>query len=59
MMIIRGDEEKSRGGIGICVTRYSETASMLYLSWAEMGMMGAFLATVAAKRRVSMSAVST
>jgi hypothetical protein len=47
-MIIRGDEAKSRGGIGIWVTRYSETASMLYLSWAEMGMMGAFLATVAA-----------
>lgn len=32
---------KSRLGTGIFLTRYSHTASMLYLSCAEMGTMGA------------------
>lgn len=36
-----GGEMKSRLGTGIFLTRYSHTASMLYLSCAEMGTMGA------------------
>jgi hypothetical protein len=51
-MIMRGEEVKSRLGTGMWVQRYSLTASMLYLSWAEMGMMGAFLATVADEWKV-------
>ena len=36
-----GLEVKSRTGMGIFLTMYSQTASTLYLSWAEMGMTGA------------------
>ena len=43
-----GSEVKSRMGTGIFLTMYSHTTSMLYLSWAEMGMMGAPSATVPA-----------
>lgn len=42
----RGSEVKSRMGTGILLMMYSHTTSMLYLSWAEMGMMGAPSATV-------------
>lgn len=41
-----GSEVKSRMGMGMRLTMYSLTASMLYLSWAEMGTMGEFSATV-------------
>ena len=41
MTINLGEEMKSRGGTGIFLTTFSNTASMLYLSWAEMGMIGA------------------
>eukprot|EP00732_Lithocolla_globosa_P004646 Lithocolla_globosa_v1_NODE_4389_length_1447_cov_46.732759.p3 type:complete len:213 gc:universal NODE_4389_length_1447_cov_46.732759:512-1150(+) len=41
-----GTEEKSRTGMGIFLTMYSHTASMLYLSCAEMGTIGAWSATV-------------
>ena len=37
----RGLDVKSRSGIGIFFERYSHTASMLYLSWAEIGIIGA------------------
>lgn len=37
---------KSRTGTGIFFTMYSHTTSMLYFSWAEIGMMGAPSATV-------------
>jgi hypothetical protein len=37
---------KSRGGMGMRLTIYSFIASILYLSWAEMGTIGAELATV-------------
>ena len=43
-----GSEVKSRMGTGIFLTMYSHTTSMLYSSWAEMGMMGAPSATVPA-----------
>jgi hypothetical protein len=46
MTIRRGEEVKSRGGMGMRFTMYSFMASMLYFSWAEMGIMGAELATV-------------
>jgi len=39
--ISRGSEVKSRIGTGIFLTMYSHTASTLYLSCAEIGMMGA------------------
>uniref|UniRef100_A0A0E9XF51 Uncharacterized protein n=1 Tax=Anguilla anguilla TaxID=7936 RepID=A0A0E9XF51_ANGAN len=42
----RGSEVKSLMGTGIFFTMYSHTTSMLYFSWAEMGMMGAPSATV-------------
>jgi hypothetical protein len=42
-----GSASKSCLGTGILVQMYSLTASMLYFSWAEMGMMGASRATVA------------
>ena len=41
-----GSEVKSRRGMGIFLTTYSEITSMLYLSWADMGMIGAFSAMV-------------
>ena len=44
--IRRGSERKSRTGIGIRLTMYSLTASMLYFSWAEMGTIGDDSATV-------------
>ena len=44
--ISHGSEVKSRTGIGIRFTMYSFTASMLYLSCAEMGTMGDDSATV-------------
>lgn len=40
---------KSRTGTGILFTMYSQTTSMLYLSWAEIGIMGAPSATVPVK----------
>lgn len=43
-----GSEVKSLMGTGIFLTMYSQTTSMLYLSWAEIGMMGAPSATVPA-----------
>src|ERR1700737_3444373 len=46
MTMRRGSDVKSLGGIGIRLTIYSLMASILYLSCAEMGMMGAELATV-------------
>lgn len=46
MMISLGSEVKSRMGTGILFTTYSAITSMLYLSWAEMGMTGAPSATV-------------
>mmetsp|Transcript_73405 Transcript_73405/g.237419 ORF Transcript_73405/g.237419 Transcript_73405/m.237419 type:complete len:263 (+) Transcript_73405:398-1186(+) len=48
MMIICGADLKSRGGIGTCVQRYSQTTSMLYLSTALMGTMGELSAAVPA-----------
>src|SRR5216684_5319233 len=49
--ISRGSEVKSRTGIGIRFTMYSFTASMLYLSWAEIGTMGDDSATVPEERQ--------
>lgn len=46
MTMRRGSAVKSRGGIGILLTMYSLMASMLYLSWAEIGIIGANSATV-------------
>lgn len=43
-----GSDVKSLMGTGIFLTMYSQTTSMLYFSWAEMGMMGAPSATVPA-----------
>jgi len=37
----RGSDVKSRLGTGIFWTTYSQMASMLYFSWADMGIMGA------------------
>mmetsp|Transcript_22571 Transcript_22571/g.57535 ORF Transcript_22571/g.57535 Transcript_22571/m.57535 type:complete len:215 (+) Transcript_22571:656-1300(+) len=48
MMIMRGLERKSRGGMGTCVHRYSHTTSRLYLSTALIGMMGELSAAVPA-----------
>jgi hypothetical protein len=42
----RGSEVKSRTGMGMRLTMYSFTASMLYFSCAEMGTMGEDSATV-------------
>lgn len=41
-----GEEVKSLTGMGIFFTMYSQITSMLNLSWAEMGIMGAPSATV-------------
>ena len=41
-----GSEVKSRSGIGIFLTIYSERTSILYFNWAEIGMIGAFSAAV-------------
>ena len=41
-----GVDRKSLGGTGIFLTTYSHTASMLYLSWADIGITGAPSATV-------------
>ena len=46
MTMSLGSAVKSRTGIGIRFTMYSLTASMLYLSCAEMGTMGDDSATV-------------
>lgn len=46
MTIRRGEEVKSRTGMGIRLTMYSLTASILYLSWAEIGTIGEDSATV-------------
>ena len=46
MTISLGSDVKSRTGMGMRFTIYSFTASMLYLSWAEIGTMGEFSATV-------------
>lgn len=42
----RGSEVKSLGGTGIFFTMYSQTTSILYFSWAEIGIIGAPSATV-------------
>jgi hypothetical protein len=59
MTIRRGEDVKSRTGMGIVFTMYSFTASMLYFSWAEMGTMGECSATVPGlvKRNVRMPQV--
>mmetsp|Transcript_31272 Transcript_31272/g.81985 ORF Transcript_31272/g.81985 Transcript_31272/m.81985 type:complete len:248 (-) Transcript_31272:343-1086(-) len=44
--ISRGDDVKSRTGTGSLFAMYSQTTSMLYLSWAEIGMTGACSASV-------------
>lgn len=44
----RGSDVKSLMGTGIFLTMYSQTTSMLYLSCADIGMMGAPSATVPA-----------
>mmetsp|Transcript_2048 Transcript_2048/g.7423 ORF Transcript_2048/g.7423 Transcript_2048/m.7423 type:complete len:231 (-) Transcript_2048:484-1176(-) len=46
MMMSLGEDVKSRTGTGIWLQMYSQITSMLYLSWAEMGMIGAPSATV-------------
>ena len=46
MMMRRGAAVKSLGGTGICEMRLPTTASTLTLSWAEIGIIGAFSATV-------------
>lgn len=46
MTINLGSDVKSRTGIGIRLTMYSFTASMLYFSCAEMGTIGDDSATV-------------
>jgi hypothetical protein len=46
MTISLGLEVKSLIGMGIFLERYSQMTSMLYLSCAEIGMMGAPSATV-------------
>jgi len=46
MTIKRGSAVKSLRGIGIFLTMYSLTASMLYFNWAEIGIIGARSATV-------------
>lgn len=48
-MIILGEAVKSRTGTGILLIMYSATTSILYLSCAEMGTMGAPSATVPAE----------
>mmetsp|Transcript_114425 Transcript_114425/g.318574 ORF Transcript_114425/g.318574 Transcript_114425/m.318574 type:complete len:265 (+) Transcript_114425:439-1233(+) len=48
MMIMSGSERKSRGGMGTCVQRYSQTTSRLYFSTALMGMIGELSAAVPA-----------
>lgn len=45
----RGSDVKSLMGTGIFLTMYSQTTSMLYLSCADIGMMGAPSATVPAE----------
>ena len=45
-MISLGSEVKSLCGTGIFFMMYSQTTSMLYFSWAEMGITGAPSATV-------------
>lgn len=51
MTIRRGVDVKSRIGIGMRLTMYSFTASMLYFNCAEMGMIGDDSATVPNKIR--------
>ena len=51
MTISWGADAKSRRGAGIFWTIYSQITSMLYLSWAEMGITGAPSATVPAVGR--------
>lgn len=48
IIISRGSEVKSLTGIGILLVMYSQSTSMLYFSCAEMGITGAFSATVPA-----------
>ena len=52
MTIICGGDTKSRTGTGIFLTRYSQTASTLYLSCAEMGTTGAPSAIVPCTHQV-------
>merc|ERR1719158_2131750 len=48
MMIITGADVKSLGGMGTCVHKYSQTTFKLYLSTAEIGMIGESSAAVPA-----------
>lgn len=41
MTIMFGGATKFLSGMGILLTRYSQTTSMLYFSWAEIGTTGA------------------
>jgi hypothetical protein len=50
MTINLGSVVKSRMGIGIFLTIYSLTASMLYFSCADIGTMGDFSATVPVRK---------
>ena len=43
-----GGDKKSLLGIGTFLVMYSHTTSMLYLSWADIGIIGAPSATVPA-----------
>lgn len=49
----RGCDVKSRKGTGIFLMTYSQTTSMLYLSWAEIGTTGAPSATVPAQNNLN------
>lgn len=53
MTVSRGSALKSRRGTGIVLVMYSLTASMLYLSWADIGTIGAASATVPTENSAS------
>jgi len=46
IIISFGSHVKSLSGIGTFLTIYSQTTSILYLSWADIEITGAFSATV-------------
>jgi len=57
MTIRRGSDVKSRGGMGMRLTMYSLMASILNLSWAEMGIIGADAATVPRRQDTNSNAL--
>ena len=57
--ISRGSEVKSLGGTGIFFTMYSQTTSILYFSWAEIGIIGAPSATVPIQQHLERSKFSS